>query len=287
MRIRQRSVRSGPGDRGPRELRLLERVSIRVVPGVRPGRPADTGRGRGLVRPARRRGRRPCPGLAGGRPPWPGRDRPIWSGYSPRRPGTRPDLAGRQRQPVFLTRSPVRLAARLASSRSAAGCACARCNRRTDTQRRAGVIRFTRTGPLSQLGPAVRGRWQLAADRRDVVMTAPEQARPSWADPGLIPGAVAEPSQLADPDPGRLEHRDRRSVPPASGAVRRALSRDRTRCPRCPASRCTTRCRHRQAVAARVPRRARPDARIRPQAWPGAHHPRARCRPARQDATDS
>jgi hypothetical protein len=105
VRIRQCSVRSGPGDRGPRELRLLERVSIRIVPGVRPGRPADTGRGRCLVRPARRRGRRPCPGLAGGRPPWPRRDRPIWAGYSPRRPGTRPDMAGRQRQLVFLTRT--------------------------------------------------------------------------------------------------------------------------------------------------------------------------------------
>ena len=31
----------------------------------------------------------------------------------------------------------------------------------------------------------------------------------------------------------------------------RPLSRDRTRCPRCPASRSTTHCRHRQAVAAR------------------------------------
>ena len=105
VRIRQCSVRSGPGDRGPRELRLLERVSIRIVPGVRPGRPADTGRGRCLVRPARRRDRRPCPGLAGGRPPWPRRDRPIWAGCSPRRPGTRPDMAGRQRQLVFLTRA--------------------------------------------------------------------------------------------------------------------------------------------------------------------------------------
>ena len=77
--IRQRSVRSGPGDRGPRELRLPERVSIRIVPGVRPGRPADAGRGRGLVRPARRRGWRPCAGLAGRQPPWPQRDRPIWA----------------------------------------------------------------------------------------------------------------------------------------------------------------------------------------------------------------
>jgi FAD binding domain len=67
----------------------------------------------------------------------------------------------------------------------------------------------------------------------------------------------------------------------------RPFSRDRTRCPRCPASRCTTRCRHRQAVVARVPRRARPIVRIRPQVRPGALHPRARCRPARQDAPDS
>ena len=66
-----------------------------------------------------------------------------------------------------------------------------------------------------------------------------------------------------------------------------ALSRDRTRCPRCPASRGTTRRRHRQAVVARVPRRARPVVRIRPQVRPRALHPRARCRPARQDAADS
>ncbi len=67
----------------------------------------------------------------------------------------------------------------------------------------------------------------------------------------------------------------------------RPLSRDRTRCPRYPASRGTTRCRHRQAAAARVPRRARPAVRIRPQVRPGALHPRARCRPARQDAAGS
>jgi hypothetical protein len=72
-----------------------------------------------------------------------------------------------------------------------------------------------------------------------------------------------------------------------TAAASRPLSRDRTRCPRCPASRGTTRRRHRQAVVARVPRRARPVVRIRPQVRPGALHPRARCRPARQDAADS
>jgi AMP-polyphosphate phosphotransferase len=85
-------------------------------------------------------------------------------------------------------------------------------------------------------------------------------------------------------------------VPPVPHVVARiglgipaawALSRGRTRCPRCPASRCTTRCRHQQAVAARVPRRARPAVRIRPPAWPGARHPRARSRPARQGAPGS
>jgi hypothetical protein len=74
---------------------------------------------------------------------------------------------------------------------------------------------------------------------------------------------------------------------PAAMPRWRPLSRDRTRCPRCPASRGTTRFRHRQAVAARVPRRARPAVRLRPQARPGALHPRARCRPARQDAAGS
>jgi len=109
VRIKQRSARSGPGSpgdpgyRGHRQVRLRERVGIRAVAGVRPGRPADTGRSRCLVRPARRRARRPCPGLEGSRPPWPRRDSPIWPGHAPRRPGTRPDMAGRQRQLVFLT----------------------------------------------------------------------------------------------------------------------------------------------------------------------------------------
>jgi len=76
-------------------------------------------------------------------------------------------------------------------------------------------------------------------------------------------------------------------IQPPTNLRARPLSRGRTRCPRCPASRGTTRCRHRQAVAARVPRRARPVVRIRPQARPGARHPRARCRPARQDAAGS
>jgi DNA-binding NarL/FixJ family response regulator len=75
---------------------------------------------------------------------------------------------------------------------------------------------------------------------------------------------------------------------PAGRATRtRPVSRDRTRCPRCPASRGTTPRRHRQAVVARVPRRARSVARIRPQGRPSALHPRARCRPARQGAADS
>jgi hypothetical protein len=65
------------------------------------------------------------------------------------------------------------------------------------------------------------------------------------------------------------------------------ISRDRTRCPRCPASRGTTRCSHRHAVVAHAPRRARPVVRIRRQVRPGALQPRARCRPARRDAADS
>ena len=107
VRIRQRSPRSrpgGPGHRGHRQVGLRERVGIRAVPGIRPRRPADLGRGRRLVRPARRRGRGPCPGLATGQPPRPRRDGPIWPGHTPRRPGTRPDMAGRQRQLVLLTR---------------------------------------------------------------------------------------------------------------------------------------------------------------------------------------
>jgi hypothetical protein len=86
-------------------------------------------------------------------------------------------------------------------------------------------------------------------------------------------------------DPGRCSGGGAGS--PTACTRSRPLSPDRTRCPRCPASRGTTRRRHRQAVVARVPRRARPVVRIRPQVRPGALHPRARCRPARQDAADS
>ena len=108
VRIKQRPVRDvpdGPGDHGHREVRLRERFSILAVPGIRPGRPADTSRGRCLVRPARWRGYHPCPGLARGRPPWRRCDSPIWPGHPPRRPRTRPDMAGRRRQLVFLTRA--------------------------------------------------------------------------------------------------------------------------------------------------------------------------------------
>jgi hypothetical protein len=69
--------------------------------------------------------------------------------------------------------------------------------------------------------------------------------------------------------------------------TRRILSRDRTRCPQCPASQCRTRSHHRHASFAHGPRQARPAVRIRLQAWPGAPHPRARYRPARQDAAGS
>jgi hypothetical protein len=78
-----------------------------------------------------------------------------------------------------------------------------------------------------------------------------------------------------------------RALPRDLARGRKPLSRDRTRCPRCPASRGTTRSRHRQPAGARVPRRARPAARIRPQVRPRALHPRARCRPARQGAAGS
>jgi hypothetical protein len=49
-----------------------------------------------------------------------------------------------------------------------------------DTHRRAGVIQFRRTGPLPQLGLAVRGAGIWPPTVPDAVMTALEQARPSW-----------------------------------------------------------------------------------------------------------
>jgi hypothetical protein len=109
-------------------------------------------------------------------------------------------------------------------------------------------------------------------------------ARCSSCAAGNPPPAHRHTPAARRPDPDPELDLARASQP---GHRRGDLSRDRTRCPRCPASACTTRCRHRRAVAERVPRRARPAVRIRPQVRPGALHPRARCRPARQDGPDS
>ena len=97
--------------------------------------------------------------------------------------------------------------------------------------------------------------------------------------------ASTQPPATAPPSTSRWPTSQPSSSP--ARACLAALSRDRTRCPRCPASRGTTRCRHRQAGVARGPRRGRPVVRIRPRARRGAPHPRARCRPARRDAADS
>ncbi len=81
--------------------------------------------------------------------------------------------------------------------------------------------------------------------------------------------------------------RPARSVRPGPRTDEGFLSRGRTRCPRCPASRCRTRSPHRRTGLAPVPRRARPAGRFRPATWPGAPHPPARCRPARRGAPGS
>jgi hypothetical protein len=138
--------------------------------------------------------------------------------------------------------------------------------------------------PIAPSSTAIRTR---AVRRADL-------PRPRAMGPNVGQQPHCDPA--ADDDRGDRDEDDHQHV----GAIRRGgagsptacsrsrpLSRDRTRCPRCPASQGTTRCRHRQAVVARVPRRARPVVRIRPQVRPGALHPRARCRPARQDAADS
>lgn len=65
----------------------------------------------------------------------------------------------------------------------------------------------------------------------------------------------------------------------------RVFSRCRTRCPRCPASGCTSRCR--RTAFARGPRRAGSAVCIRPQVRRGVLHPRVPCRPAHRDAPGS
>ena len=151
-------------------------------------------------------------------------------------------------------------------------------------------------GPVARRGP---GQRQAGALQR------PCRARPARHPRARavrrVPRVAAGPGDAHHPRSDLAGARDRAGptlIPsgqwsgggtgsPATCSRSRPLSRDRIRCPRCPASRCTTRCPHRQAVAARVPRRARPAVRTRPRAWPGALHPRARCRPARQDAAGS
>jgi hypothetical protein len=162
-------------------------------------------------------------------------------------------------------------------------------------------------------------RWKAAGALLKVDIPAMEQLDPDWRDddgrylpigvfglgygydPRQVAGEQVPRSAAGFTDPrwhGRVvstyPHQDDVTLYLYTALAERhgwdrfaALSRDRTRCPRCPASRGTTRCRHRQAVVARVPRRAGPAVRIRPRAQPGALHPRARCRPARQDAPGS
>jgi phosphoserine phosphatase RsbU/P len=120
----------------------------------------------------------------------------------------------------------------------------------------------------------------------DVALLLLEATSPP-AQPGQDAPAVLAPGQDTVPWTRPLAVAGTGVLAWMGPARSRPLSPSRTRCLRCPASRGTIRCRHRQAVAARVPRRARPVVRIRPQAQPGALHLRARCRPARQDAAGS
>ena len=98
VRIRCCPGSSGAG--GPcRGLVLRARIRIRAVAGIRPGWSAHADCGRRLVRPARWPDRHPCSGLAAGQPQRQQRDGGVRRGYPPCHPGTRPDMAGRQRQP--------------------------------------------------------------------------------------------------------------------------------------------------------------------------------------------
>jgi hypothetical protein len=90
---------------GPRRgLGLRDRIRIRALASIRPGWSANTGRGRCLVRQARWPDGHPCSGLAGGQPQRQRRHGEVRRGYPPCHPGTGPDMAGRQRQPVPVTR---------------------------------------------------------------------------------------------------------------------------------------------------------------------------------------
>ena len=103
VRIGRRPGSSGTG--GPcRGLVLRARITIRAVSGIRPWWSANPGCGRRLVRPARWPDRHPCSGLAAGQPQRQRRHGGVRRGYPARHPGTRPDMAGRQRQPVPVTR---------------------------------------------------------------------------------------------------------------------------------------------------------------------------------------
>jgi hypothetical protein len=92
------------GAAGPcRGLVLCEPVRIRAVTGVGPRRSANAGCRRSLVRRTWWRDGYPRTGLAASQPRRQRRDGRVRHGYSPRHPRTRPDMAGRQRQPVPVT----------------------------------------------------------------------------------------------------------------------------------------------------------------------------------------
>jgi hypothetical protein len=196
VRIRQRSVRSSPGDCGSRELRVPSGSAFALsLVSDRDGQPTPVAAAAWF---ARHGGVAGVPaGLASGRPPWPRRDRPIWPGHSPRRPGTRPDMAGRQRQLVFLTRSARRYngsGRQRVSTRSALG---RRHVRAVSTQNRAAQIFRARSRMVTPLGlPGRRHREDLLENRAPTRLWTAGEHRSSIAHRR---NPVPEPRHLASP----------------------------------------------------------------------------------------
>lgn len=119
--------------------------------------------------------------------------------------------------------------------------------------------------------------WKILRDCR-------ERRRRSHRHARQCPAAQPRPRGVT---PASYETREAQGRWRPTSPAQRMFSRYRTRCPRCPASGCTTRSPHRHKAFAHGSHRARPVVHTRLRARRGARPPRARCRPGRRDAPDS
>ena len=159
--------------------RPRERAGVRAVPGIRRrGQPAPVAAAAWFARHGGVAGSRPG---AGGRPPArAATDGRIWPGHTPRRPGTRPDMAGRQRQLVLLTNAVRRYNSPDGSALPPHPC---------PVGGSSGRSRTASEGPVKAEPVIVRSRLKAQEEVAGIVLLAGMQDVPRRYLQGVVPGA--------------------------------------------------------------------------------------------------